>query len=52
VDRISYPSETDRMLDRYAILLRKGFILGEDRGISLERATGSDRSAARVVRDA
>ena len=37
VDRISYASETDRMLDRYAILLREGLILGEDRGISLER---------------
>lgn len=37
VDRTSYPSETERMLDRYAVLLREGFILGEDRGISLER---------------
>jgi tetratricopeptide (TPR) repeat protein len=37
LDRITFSSETVRMLDRYPILLREGFILGEDRGISLER---------------
>ena len=37
LDRITFSSETGRMLDRYPILLREGFILGEDRGISLER---------------
>ena len=37
VDRSTYATESERMFDRYAVLLREGFILGEDRGISLER---------------
>jgi tetratricopeptide (TPR) repeat protein len=37
LERMTFNSETVRMLDRYPILLREGFILGEDRGISLER---------------
>jgi tetratricopeptide (TPR) repeat protein len=37
VDRSTSSNETQRMLDRYGILLREGFILGEDRGVSLER---------------
>ena len=36
-DRASYPNETKRMFDRYPLLLREAFILGEDRGISLNR---------------
>lgn len=37
VDRSTYENEALRMFDRYAVLLREGFILGEDRGVSLER---------------
>ncbi len=37
VDRSTYATESERMFDRYAVLLREAFILGEDRGISLER---------------
>ena len=37
LDRMTFSSETVRMLDRYPLLLREGFILGEDHGISLER---------------
>jgi serine/threonine protein kinase/tetratricopeptide (TPR) repeat protein len=36
-DRSTYENEALRMFDRYAVLLREGFILGEDRGVSLER---------------
>ena len=36
-ERTTYPNETKRMFDRYPLLLREAFILGEDRGVSLER---------------
>jgi hypothetical protein len=36
-DRLDHPDEGARMIDRYAILLREGLILGEDRAPSLER---------------
>lgn len=39
IDRLSYETDTDRVISRYAVLLREGQILGEDRGISLERPT-------------
>jgi tetratricopeptide (TPR) repeat protein len=35
--RVTYPDDTARMLDLYGIVLREGFILGEDRAISLNR---------------
>ena len=55
LDRITFNSETVRMLDRYPILLREGFILGEDRGISLERpedAAVAFREAFTLTEDA
>jgi serine/threonine-protein kinase len=36
-DRTTYTNETKRMLDRYALLLREGFILGDERSVSLAR---------------
>ena len=36
-DRSTTANEWQRMFDRYGILLREGFILGEDRAVSLER---------------
>ena len=36
-DRTTYASETKRMFDRYALLLREGFILGDERTVSLAR---------------
>jgi hypothetical protein len=36
-DRIDYPDNSTQMLDRYAILLRQGLILGEARAPSLDR---------------
>jgi tetratricopeptide (TPR) repeat protein len=38
-DRLTYDTDTDRVLSRYAVLMREGEILGEDRGVSLERPT-------------
>lgn len=35
--QLTYPDETKRMFDQYPLLLREAFILGEDRGISLDR---------------
>jgi serine/threonine protein kinase/tetratricopeptide (TPR) repeat protein len=37
-DSAVYTNEAKRMNDRYGIVLREGFILGEDRGVSLDRA--------------
>ena len=48
VDRSSYADETKRMIARYPVLLREAFILGEDRGISLNRPD----EAAAVLREA
>ena len=42
------PNETQRMIDRYPLLLREAFILGEDRGISLNRPD----EAAALLREA
>jgi serine/threonine-protein kinase len=36
-DQAIHQNDTTRRFDRYGILLREGFILGEDRAISLER---------------
>jgi tetratricopeptide (TPR) repeat protein len=36
-DHTPYASETKRMFDRYALLLREGFILGDERTVSLAR---------------
>jgi tetratricopeptide (TPR) repeat protein len=35
--RTTYASETSRMVNYYGLLLREGFILGEDRAVSLDR---------------
>ena len=43
-----YPDETKRMIDRYPLLLREAFILGEDRAISLNRPD----EAAALLREA
>jgi len=42
------PNETQRMIDLYPLLLREAFILGEDRGISLDRP----EEAAALLRQA
>ena len=42
------PNETQRMFDLYPILLREAFVLGEDRGISLDRP----EEAATLLRQA
>ncbi len=42
------PNETQRMFDLYPLLLREAFILGEDRGISLDRP----EEAAALLRQA
>jgi tetratricopeptide (TPR) repeat protein len=38
-------NETEQMIDQYPLLLREAFILGEDRGISLDRPRGSGGAA-------
>lgn len=43
-----FPDETRRMIDRYPLLLREAFILGEDRAISLNRPD----EAAALLREA
>ena len=42
------PNETQQMIDQYPLLLREAFILGEDRGISLDRP----EEAAALLRQA
>jgi serine/threonine-protein kinase len=42
------PDETKQMIDRYPLLLREAFILGEDRGVSLNRPA----EAAALLREA
>jgi serine/threonine-protein kinase len=47
-DRATYATETKRMFDRYALLLREGFILGDERTVSLalpDEAAASLREA-------
>ena len=44
----TYTNETRRMVDRYPLLLREAFILGEDRAISLNRPD----EAAALLREA
>ena len=46
------PNETKQMFDRYPLLLREAFILGEDRGVSLNRPAEAIVAPARGVRDA
>ena len=36
-DRVTYPNDAAKMMDRYGILLREGLILAEDRAPSLNR---------------
>ena len=36
-ERATYANESKRMFDRYPVLLREAFILGEDRAINLDR---------------
>ena len=36
-DRVTYPDDASKMMDRYGILLREGLILAEDRAPSLDR---------------
>jgi tetratricopeptide (TPR) repeat protein len=47
-EQASYSNESKRMFDRYPLLLREAFILGEDRGISFNRPD----EAAALLRDA
>ena len=44
----TYPDETRRMIAQYPLLLREAYILGKDRGISLERP----EEAAALLREA
>ncbi|HUE84736.1 MAG TPA: protein kinase [Vicinamibacterales bacterium] len=48
IENVTYKDDTSRMIARYGVLLREAFILGEDRGVSLNRP----EEAAAVLQDA
>ena len=61
-DRVTYPNDASKLMDRYGILLREGLILAEDRAPSLNRPDEAittlqeafelvERAAARDARD-